>query len=486
MYRIKDKRQLELENFVLPFGGKLNPKNRWIRLARLIPWEEFEETYAEHFTDSDMGAPAKPFRVALGSLLIKERQKITDRETVEQIRENPYLQYLIGKAAFSDEEPFDASMMVHFRKRITDEMLREINERMHIEEVKKKREKEEATEKEEHAPEKNKGKLLVDATCTPADIRYPTDLSLLNEAREKTERILDTLHDSQTEKGKKPRTYREQARKEYLKVSKKRKPKGKMIRKGIKKQLQYLRRNLEHIKKLSTETSLQVLGNRLYKDLLVISELYRQQKEMYDEKKHTVAGRIVSISQPHVRPIVRGKANAAVEFGAKISVSFVDGYSFLETLSWDAYNEANELIRHIEKYKKRFGYYPESVHVDGIYRNRENRGYCKEHNIRISGPPLGRPPKDTEEYRKIVKSAKVDEIARIPIEGVFGVGKRRYGMARVMTKLKETSETAISMTVLVMNLEKTLRDLLLSVFHLLQKALFLFEKCLNNRIITAG
>lgn len=137
MYRTTDKRQLELENFVLPFGGKLNPRNRWIQLARLIPWEEFEETYAEQFADSDMGAPAKPFRMALGSLIIKERQKITDRETVEQIRENPYLQYLIGKAAFSDEEPFDASMMVHFRKRITDEMLREINERMHIEEVKK-------------------------------------------------------------------------------------------------------------------------------------------------------------------------------------------------------------------------------------------------------------------------------------------------------------------------------------------------------------
>lgn len=137
MYRVKDTRQLEIENFVLPFGGRLNPKNRWIRLSGIIPWEEFEEKYAEQFAGSDMGAPAKPFRVALGSLIIKERQTITDRETVEQIRENPYLQYLIGKEAFSDEEPFDASMMTHFRKKITDEMLREINERIHIEEVKK-------------------------------------------------------------------------------------------------------------------------------------------------------------------------------------------------------------------------------------------------------------------------------------------------------------------------------------------------------------
>ncbi|MBN2509903.1 MAG: hypothetical protein JXB03_06485 [Spirochaetales bacterium] len=108
---------------------------------------------------------------------------------------------------------------------------------------------------------------------------------------------------------------------------------------------------------------------------------------MLDKKKHMIDGRIVSISQPHVQPIVRGKVNAPVEFGAKISVSLDKDYSFLETLSWNAYNEANELTRQIENYKKCFGYYPESMHVDGIYRNHENRRYCKKHNIRMSGPP---------------------------------------------------------------------------------------------------
>ena len=138
MYRIEDKKQLKLEDFILPFGGKLNEKNRWIQLSMLIPWSEFEEQYARQFSDGDEGgAPAKPFRAALGALIIKEKMNLTDRETVEQIRENPYLQYLIGKEAYSDDEPFDASMMVHFRKRITGEMLGEINERLHVEEVKK-------------------------------------------------------------------------------------------------------------------------------------------------------------------------------------------------------------------------------------------------------------------------------------------------------------------------------------------------------------
>jgi len=66
MYRTKDRRQLELENFHLPFGGHLNPRNRWIQLTKLIPWEEFESTYALHFSEDEQGAPAKPFRTALG------------------------------------------------------------------------------------------------------------------------------------------------------------------------------------------------------------------------------------------------------------------------------------------------------------------------------------------------------------------------------------------------------------------------------------
>lgn len=129
--------QLELENFVLPFGGKLTKKNRWIKLASIIPWEEFEEEYADQFSESGMGAPAKPFRMALGSILIKEKLQIIDQETVAQLQENPYLQFLIGFESYREEASFDSSMMVHFRKRISVEMLSSINERIHEEMVKK-------------------------------------------------------------------------------------------------------------------------------------------------------------------------------------------------------------------------------------------------------------------------------------------------------------------------------------------------------------
>ncbi len=110
MYRQKAPGQLSFENFYLPFGGKLNGDNRWVKLAQLIPWEEFDEKYASQF-DRKLGAPAKSFRLALGALIIKERLGTSDAETVEQIRENPYLQYFLGFHEYRDEAPFEASML---------------------------------------------------------------------------------------------------------------------------------------------------------------------------------------------------------------------------------------------------------------------------------------------------------------------------------------------------------------------------------------
>ena len=98
-------------------------------MANLIPWDEFEEEYAKNFL-SDMGAPALPFRMALGSWIIKERLGISDRETVEQIKENPYLQYFIGQRYYSNEAPYDASLLVRFRERINANLVNQINERM--------------------------------------------------------------------------------------------------------------------------------------------------------------------------------------------------------------------------------------------------------------------------------------------------------------------------------------------------------------------
>jgi len=139
MYRKESKSQLKFEDFYTPFGGHLRENNRWVKLADMIPWEELEEKYAEQFAESGMGAPAKPFRMALGALIIKEKLGLSDEEVVEQIRENVYMQYLVGMEGYQDKEPFEASMMVYFRKRISMEMLEEVNRKVHERMVKKKR-----------------------------------------------------------------------------------------------------------------------------------------------------------------------------------------------------------------------------------------------------------------------------------------------------------------------------------------------------------
>jgi IS5 family transposase len=470
---------INFDDFFLPFGGKLDGNNRWVKLASLIPWNQFEDDYAEQFSSTN-GAGALPFRVALGSLIIKERLGITDRETVEQIKENPYLQYFLGFSEFTQEAPFDASMLVHFRKRISDDLVGSINEKVIEDAISKQdasnrpssdKQQHNDNNKDEEPP--NSGKLIIDATCTPADIRFPTDLSLLNEAREKTERIIDTLWENRTAActiRKKPRTYRKRARKDFVTVIKQQKDRNKPNRKALRKQLGYLKRNLSHIQTLSKEVPLTVLSRFLYRSLLVVSEGYRQQHQMYTRKIHRISDRIVSITQPHVRPIVRGKAGKKVEFGAKISASSSRGYSTVERISWDAYNESEDLIAQTKHYRERFGHYPASIHADKIYRTRDNRRWCKERNIRLSGPPLGRPQKETEVNKHEVKLQKQlvrqDEVDRIDIEGRFGHSKRRYGLDRIMAKLTDTSECAISLVFLVMNLEKILRDLFLHFIYL--------------------
>jgi transposase, IS5 family len=109
-----------------------------------------------------------------------------------------------------------------------------------------------------------------------------------------------------------------------------------------------------------------------------------------------------------------------------------------------------DLKTQVEAFKKYTGYYPESVHVDKIYRTRENRAWCQQRGIRISGNPLGRPPKTMSKEKN--KQAQEDERIRNCIEGKVGQGKRRFSLGRVMAKLNHTSQTAIAITFLVMNL----------------------------------
>ena len=484
--------QPEFVDFYLPFGGKLDPENRWVKLGDMIPWGLVEERYAKSLSESGMGAPPLPARVAFGAMIIKERLGVTDEETVEQVFENAYLQHFLGYHEMLREPAFDPSMMVHFRARFSQEDYDEINaeiirlatspeaaddsddkDQNGVNTSKTASSPEPEPEPEEDAEAEaeesalpNSGKLLIDATATPADITYPTDLKLLNAVREKLEHIIDILHQPFVGEHRKPRTYRKKARRDFMAITKQKRPGAKKTRKAIGKQLRYIRRDLGHIDRLVEERGAELgeLTAYDYRCLLVSAEVYRQQLEMWEERTHRVSNRIVSLSQPWVRPIVRGKASARTEFGAKISAGVSGGYTTLHRLSWDAYNECADLPGQGESYRAFHGHWPESVHADKIYHTRANRAWCKEHGIRLSAAPLGRPPVETPENAAELAAARAqlyqDEVDRNAVEGKFGNAKRKGSLARVMAKLVATSVSVVNIAIIVLNLDTRLRELL--------------------------
>jgi IS5 family transposase len=318
--------QLSLEEFRVPFTGTLDPDNRWVLFATLMPWEELEETYATQFNPTT-GAPAKPVRLAFGALFINQRLGLTDEETVEQIRENAYMQFFLGFAGYFNSAPFDLSMMVHFRRRFSEEELSRINEL--IAERGKAMVMEALTSRQDaddtHDPDADSGNqlslddfvkpadwpddkpwgtLTIDASCTPADITYPTDLKLLHEARESTEWIIDDLCEQYPDTRKhKPRYDRGRARAIFLNVAKQKKPRLRMIKAAIHRQLYYLQRNLEAIDALiASGAMLSGLKTHWWRKLLVISELHRQQTILPYSKARSMPDHIVNLVQSHVRP----------------------------------------------------------------------------------------------------------------------------------------------------------------------------------------
>jgi IS5 family transposase len=460
MYKTTDNSQSNFLSFNQPLGLHMNPNNRWIKMADSIPWEQFERKYMQLFKGKN-GNVAKPLRLALGSLIIQTKYQYSDRELVEQLTENPYYQYFIGLPGYQEEPPIDPSTLVLFRKRLKSDIIMEANEFMLS--VTKEKDSESENKDDDNTPpasgggtaesdntevSDNKGTLILDSTCAPANIRYPQDFSLLNEAREKLETII--IRFCKSYGLVRPRMYRRQARKNYLSLAKTKKRSTKKIRATIRKQLSYVRRDIKYLEDFMSDGYAPSKNEILL--LLTIYKLYEQQKYMYKNKIHSVADRIVSISQPWLRPIVRGKTKTPVEFGAKFDLSLDEnGYGRIEKISYDAYNESTVLIDAVNRFKERTGYYPERVLADQIYRTRYNRGFCKLHGIRLSGPKLGRPGKTVKTDKKIEYQDNTD---RIEVERMFSLSKRCYGMGLIRTKLEETTLTSIALSVFVTNLFK--------------------------------
>jgi len=464
MVRYESTKQLTIEAFKTPFQKGLSSGNRWVKLSKLVPWDRFAKIYLE-VMDKKMGRPGLSPRMVLGALIIKHMKNLDDRGTIEEIQENPYMQYFIGLKEFTTEPVFDPSLFVEIRKRIGKESFDRLNELLiksvswekDQNPIKKKRQKaKEGEQEKEEGPKKNRGKMQADATVADQYIKFPTDTNLLNESRKKLETMIDLLYEKTGKEGVKPRTYRRVLNKAYLRHSKKRKKTKNEIRKmnrllleGVLRDINHVDRMLDYFERVGKDFPLR---KRELRYLWVIRTVYRQQREMYEKKTHKIGDRIVSLHQPHVRPIVRGKEKAKVEFGSKLSVSLDQGLARVDKISWDAYNESGDLKDQVETYKRLHGYYPELVQVDKIYATRENRRWLKERGIRITASPLGRPGKQSSESYYQKRKKRKEAVERNAIEGKFGQGKNGYALNRIRARLRNTSESWISCIFFVMNL----------------------------------
>jgi hypothetical protein len=461
MIRYTSTKQLSIFDFKTPFETTLSPDNRWVKLSDIIPWEVFSESYLKGMS-SNLGRPGLSPRMVLGALIIKHKENLSDQRTIEAIQENIYMQFFVGLESFQTDPIFDSSLFVTLRKRIGKSTFSKLNNAL-IKMLSEKVDQRNISKKDADSDTPpNRGNLQADATVADQNITYPTDAKLLNTSRKKLEIIIDKLYEYGCKEEVKPRTYRKCLDRDFLNYSKKKRKGIKTHRKLNRKLLCSVKRNLNHIEKMLSNVAELVLGKDypLTKQdleyLKTIKLVYQQQKEMYDTSSNTCKNRIVSISQPWVRPILRGKQNARVEFGSKLGVSLDNGFAYLETLSWEAYHEGTDLKKHVERYYEIHGYFPELVQVDKAYHTRDNRKWLKERNIRITAKPLGRKPKiETNPYQKAKR--KKEQAERNHIEGKFGEGKNRYNLNEIRAKLKETSVSWISCIFFIMNLENYLK-----------------------------
>lgn len=445
----------------------LSKDNRWVKLADRLPWSRIEREYNKRLKNQVCGADNKPARMIVGAMIVKHVEGLSDEKTIQAIQENPYMQYLLGLPAFTESPVFVPELFVLIRKRLDEDFFNMLTRMLSETEGDKPEEASVDEDGNSHG-----GVLKVDATCCDAEVRYPTDCNLLEDGSRLIDRLMDKicsrLH------CRKPATHRAEARKAFLLLTKNRRKVKKNVRKTKLAQLRCLQADIQTFFNFIGQHSsdlLSVLTRHDLKCLEAAFKMYEQQKEMFDENTRTCNDRIVSIYQPHLRPIVRGKAKAKVEFGAKVGACIVNGYTYIDHLSWDAYNESSDLVLQVERYKERFGMLPAEVQADKLYLNRANRDFLRDNHIECYNHPLGRPPKDEEGLHLEEKRRATS--GRNEIESTFGTSKRVYRANNIRAKLSNTADTWIGACFFAKNIMKFLRGLLCLFFR---KAAFFWQK----------
>jgi len=279
--------------------------------------------------------------------------------------------------------------------------------------------------------------FYTDATCYESEMRYPTDQKLLWECIEKSYSIMCQM--SRCLGIRRPRTKYLDVEKANMGYVKQRKHSKSRQRKLIRRQIHLLGKILAEIRRMLREhDEKEVLTVREKSTMDIITKVYRQQKNHFgsNNPRESIPDRIVSMSKPYVRPIVRGKEVKNVEFGAKCNNILVDGISFIEKLSFNAFSEGTRLGHCIKMHRRLFKVDAKKIGGDTAYAGASNRELCKELGILTSFVKRGRPSAEKRE-----KDFVRQELARVratAMEGSFGTQKEHYDMRRIKARKKKT------------------------------------------------
>lgn len=424
----------------LPFSDFLFKKDHpLLKLNDAINWNNLLE-YLGQFYSPNKGRPSTPLRAKTGTLIIKYLKNLADRNSVAYVEENIYAQRfcsLLPSQASGYMNPKNG--LSNFRKQIGEKGLSFINEVLVAASTKK--------------PLKKGNKLIIDTTCIPMDIHYPTDIRLLERCRQEIIHLINKAK----ELGMKLtyRTYNRIARGVFVRFSKLSKPKEKTRKKVHKQMIQFVRRNFKHLtdlrRKAQKTFSSVVKNNPKILEFLQqlktaekrIHLILHQQKQVYHNAKH-INSRIVSFHKDHIRPIVRGKFPVDTEFGPKVLLALVKGYSYVINVFNDNVADVSMVVSALRWFKQTFGHLPKEILGDRGFFSRLNVHLLNILSIRSGLQQRGKSLDSSNTQRRMARQ-------RLPIEAIISLAKRKFGWNRCRAKNPLHEQYWISLGASAMN-----------------------------------
>ena len=392
----------------------------------MLPLKEMAKELASHFPKKHPqgNKPSFPLEGEVALMFLKPYTGLSDDGLIDMLNGSIHMQMFCGVLIDPSQPIKDGKIVSAIRNRLA----------LRLDIVKQ----QSVLYKQWDSLLKNKDLCMSDATCYESHLRYPTDIKLMWEC---CEWLYALLHKTCREQGERlPRSKYNDVDKARLAYAKQRKPKKSATRKIQRRLLNLLGKLIGQWNSICRQYApLISLNAEQHKRILAIREVFRQQRDHFNRKE--VKHRIVSIDRPYIRPIVRGKENKRVEFGAKVNNIQIDGISFIEHHSFEAFNEGTRLKQCIEYQESLTGVKVTRIGMDTIYASNENRKYCTEQCITTNfvrkGPKPKDEPSDVSTARRIIGNLRATVM-----EGSFGNQKQHFGVGRIAARNRH-SETLL-------------------------------------------